>query len=160
MKRFSFLKAGTTRLTFLFGKYAFKIMRVRPLYGFRKANKARKEGLLGKKSFVRFLLGNALYGLVVNRLEYQYYQSHKNDEKVMPTEKMFLWGIAILQLRGSRGITDEELRTILVRNPINMLAQSDLTQAAQYCLHPHTGRIVVVDFGDPRTISVLPQLVV
>ena len=156
---FSFIKIGSTRISFLVGKVVFKIVRIRPIYGFSKACEARRNNTLQGKSFLRFLLGTALWGFVVNRNEFLHYTKYKGA-KLIPTSKMFLWGIVISQLRSQIEITDDEMKEIANHNPKGLLESSDLWEVKQYGRHPHTGKIVILDYGDPRSISVLEKITI
>jgi len=153
MKTQNFVRVGTNRAVLLVGSFAIKFARFRPIYGFLKAFETGGSRTSCGKCFLRRWIGHSVWGIRVNRLEYGHYQTHQDDTRIMPTLRMFLGGILIVQMRGLCEISQCEFDQIVRRNGYSTLSSVDLFSLLQYSKHPLTGRTVVVDYGDPRTIK-------
>ena len=142
---------GDTRFVYLSRDYAYKLGRVRPLrvlarlifvlpfFPKRRKHFFKKYG----SNFFRAVFRDLFFGMYANREEYAYYQTHKDDQRLMPTLSMLWNGLVNVQYRGS-AIKGEH----------------------QYVRHM-SGRIVCIDYGHwpdekvpPRRQKTILKLVV
>jgi hypothetical protein len=145
---------GTTRVVILFGSYAYKCARVRPLKTVLKCAVScvsqKHKALLKEKYDKRILRAFWKYfwgGVYSNRAEYQYWRE-TNDSRCVPIIRMFLNGFIIVQLRAD-AVTLLELESC----PISyLLAEKELTTAKQY--GRIDGEYLVVDYAHWRMLAV------
>lgn len=151
---------GSCRLVIVVGPFAIKIARNRLLQllikliwmQFFKVVKVRFQKRYGE----RFLTATRNYlakGFDENNNEWSYY-CETFDPRVGRVINRLLWGCIVVQ-RAAVSVTKSELAT---DNPVRELVemrQSDLRRTRQY--GRIDGRVVVVDFGNSRTVALLYQ---
>lgn len=154
------IRCGSTRLVVLWGDWAFKIARIRPFRFLLRLptwlfSRKQRKHFFEKygANFFQAIINDVFAGVVANRKEFEYYQSHRKDYRVMPTMQMFFAGLIIVQTRGDE-IGERELQS---SNPFrNTPKFCEMTEAKQFCRHPD-GRLVLVDYGRDEALRVLRQ---
>jgi hypothetical protein len=91
-------------------------------------------------------------GVRANRNEYHYSLSG-SDPRTMPVMTKLLGGFIIVQLRGTPVSSEEVERDCPFYFPNGQ--ECDLDKAHQFCRHPESKAIVIVDFGQEDTIAFL-----
>jgi hypothetical protein len=157
------LRFGATRVVVLYGPYAFKVARVRPIKVLLKfiatlSCQRQSLSLLEKYDSIQPTIAFTRYlfaGIYANRLEAKHW-SATTDPKVAPVHWFCPGWLVLVQQRVGE-VSHEELLQCEYFAP--MYTGSDRTE-----LHsPHqfgrncSGRIVVVDYGSPLTLRALRQ---
>lgn len=153
---------GYTRIVIVTGNHAIKIARIHPenilrrLLSFPLLPPERKQEILRKHTRGGFhiaLLRIFRLGITANRREYRYYR-FRRDARVMPTYRMFLNGLVVLQERGDR-VTYEEFRR---EHPFPYHANNkkiDLGHPGQFSKCRKTGKVLISDYGNKGTLMLL-----
>lgn len=151
---------GSTRLVLLTKDKAIKIGRLRPLRLISRIfvlpfSQRRRERFFEKygSTLWRAVLNDLCAGLYANRGEYEYYQKSQ-DPRVIPTLRSIFHGWIVVQTRGE-AVSETEMRTWRYTREERYALDRELAKAVQFCRHPQSGRIVLVDYGRPETRAFL-----
>ena len=155
------IKTGTTRVVLLANKKAIKFARVRIVrfilrLVFSPFMSETKNKLFYEAYGKYPMFGIVKYlsvGISANRKEYRYYKETK-DPRVVPTLKMFLFGLIIVQERG----LNISLLELLKDNPFNDTKFfSEKYEPWQFC--KINNRVCLADYGRDEVCVVLKSLV-
>lgn len=147
---------GSTRFVFLVKGKAIKIGKVRlfrffvrmlilPFSAKRRLHFFTKYGI----SFKQAILNDLFAGLYANRGEYEYYRASK-DDRVMPILKSRLGGWVVIQMHGEP-VSEKEITGWLRIRGKRAKFDRELAATKQFCRHPISGHVVLVDYGSPVT---------
>ncbi len=150
------IKQGATRIVILIGNMAIKIGKVRILrftlrmisFPFSKYQRNRFYQKYGD-AFWKAARQDILFGVLANRNEYRYYQETR-DKRVVPTLKLFLGGLVVIQEKG------KEVDTCFLSNiPFIQLHPAEMGSTNQFCvLHDS---ILLADYGHSETCRILRE---
>lgn len=150
---------GSTRIVVLIGSKAIKIGKIKflkalarvlvfltPFFTEKKKDWIKKY----ENSFQKAFLATFISGPRANLWEFQYYQS-THDQRVVPTTSLHLWGLIIVQDRGTH-VTASELEA---EHPIptHNKKEFDMELPKQFCRI--LGKVLLADYGDQRTLTAL-----
>ncbi len=153
---------GSTRFVLASGGKAYKVARFRPiryifrLFALALSKKARLhfQSKYGR-SFIRASCNDIFAGIVSNRREYSHYASSK-DRRVIPTLRLVLHGLAVVQVEGGADVTQEEIGRFCL-DRFGRLLPKEFEVTPMNCRHTESGEVVLVDYGKRETLELLEQ---
>jgi len=156
------IRLGTSRLVFLVGEKAIKVAIFRPLrtlyriitFPFTgKSNRKRFHKKYGN-IFCIAIIKYAIFGFYANKIEYKFYIEHKDDPRIVPTIKMYAFGLVVIQMRG----LDVSPETFQTRNPFKNIPNLDYQEVNihyQFC--EIDNKILLADYGHIETCKFLQE---
>lgn len=102
------------------------------------------------------LFNDMFAGVLSNKNEYEFSTTHTN-KKIVPTIKLYCWGIIAIQIRGTP-VSEEELSRFFPDYASNAYRIANLDRPEQYCWH--NNKIVVCDYGEFATHQLISDLYV
>lgn len=156
------IKLGTTRFVLLVGDSAIKIARIRPIRCFFRivsfpftsiGNHERFYKKYGN-TFATAIPRYIFFGFYANRMEFDFYQKHPEDCRIVPTVKIFAWGLVVIQKRGS-SVSSETLELLSPFKNETILKHHEVHHPKQFC--QINNKVLLVDYGHRETCKFLVQ---
>jgi hypothetical protein len=159
--RFSY---GSTRFVLLTEHAAYKLARIRVLIFLGRllfvlpfSRQGREHFLLKYgPGWIRALATDLFAGIFANYREFKYWEECR-DERVIPTLKLLLGGLIVVQPRGLPlpvSLRSESGKSAIV--PWDLM-HVEMRKDCQFAIDPETGRVVLIDYGNATIVKRLRE---
>ncbi len=157
---------GSTRIVLIFSTFVVKIPRIRIFRLFQRTVELRvqsksllleKTANYSKKYRILAIIRYLFIGIIANRMEYHYYQKHKNFKELLPV-RLLIFGFLEIQEKGKvieeSSSTWKNLKVLLTKAGVNCIY---IFKPENFCIWNES--LCILDYADEETFITLEKKV-